>query len=85
MLVSKQTTSMSVLARVTVGRHANMYQIVLLVMIHVTVVMLAILCKILPFMTDHVVAMMVIVVQICNIPPSEKDRATEAAAVVNML
>ena len=60
MLAFKQATSMSVLARVTVGVHASLYQIVLLVMIRVKVCLLAILCKILPFMTDHVVALIVV-------------------------
>ena len=64
MRVLKQATSMSVLALVTVARHAVLYPIVLLVMIRVTVVMLANLCKVLSFMTDHVMVVILVLVQI---------------------
>ena len=86
MRVLKQTTSKSVIARVTVTIHADMYQIVPLIIIRVKVIRLANLCKILSFMTDHV-KVVKILVSVWNIPPSEKDRATQAAtaaaAVVN--
>ena len=77
---------MPVLTRATVTSHADMYQIVPLIMIRVKVIRLANLCKILSFMTDHV-KVVKILVSVWNIPPSEKDRATQAAtaaaAVVN--
>ena len=87
MRVLKQTTSISVLTRATATIHAKTYQIVPLVMIRVKVGMVhADLCKILSFMTDHV-KVVKILVSVWNIPPSEKDRATQAAtaaaAVVN--
>ena len=78
MLAIKQATSMSVLALVTVRRHAERYQIVSLVMIRVTVVMLANLCKVLSFMMDHVVVVILVLVQIhanlCKDLPFMTDR-----------
>merc|ERR1711865_823293 len=94
MLAFKQATSMSVLARVMVMMHANMHQIVLSIMSRVTVVIRAVLCKILPFMKDHVVpTIMVFLVSRLKMPPSEKDRVTptskiqmeEARKVANIL
>ena len=80
MLAIKQATSMSVLALVTVRRHAERYQIVSLVMIRVTVVMLANLCKVLSFMTDHVMVVILVLVQIhanlCKDLPFMTDHVT---------
>ena len=91
MLVLKQTTSMSVLALVTVIILASMYQIVPSIIFRVTVTIHADMYQIVLSVVVRV--LVIILVTRCKMPPSEKDRATEAAtaimtqwaAVVNML
>ena len=72
---------MPVLTRARVTSHAEMYQLVPLIMIRVTVAAHAFRYVIVLSVVVHVLVF--ILVTRCKMPPSEKDRATEAAKTAN--
>ena len=73
---------MPVLTRVTVKSHAEMYQLVPLIMIRVTVAAHAFRYVIVLSVVVHVLVFILVTGR--KIPPSEKDRATEATRQTTM-